>query len=63
MITVIRRPVEGSLYRVDDPDRVHTDLRTDPAAIVRALRKTPAVWDAHYGCHRCQAILLALDPR
>ncbi|QBI53436.1 hypothetical protein [Streptomonospora litoralis] len=63
MITVVRRPVAGRLYRADEPDRVHADLRTDPAGTVRALRKTPAAWDAHYGCHRCQAILLALAPR
>lgn len=63
MITAIRRPVGDTLYRADESDRIHTDLRIDPAATVRALRKTPAVWDAHYGCHRCQAILLALAPR
>ena len=60
MMLVWVRTVPQRTYPPGDPERMHADLRLDPDQTLRNLRSSPTqVWEEHYGCHRCQAILLA----
>lgn len=49
-------PRDGRWYAVDDPDRLHADLRTDYPRTLRAMTRRPALLAAHRDCEVCEEI-------
>lgn len=49
-------PQDGTWYDVDDPDRLHADLRATYPQTLRAMSKRPALQAAHRDCPVCAQI-------
>ena len=49
-------PGDNTWYAVDDPDRLHADLRADYPRTLRAMNRRPVLLAAHRDCDVCEQI-------